>query len=188
MCVGSTEIVGSPGMNWVLVIAPAVASGALGSIVTTYGSQARERREARAKVRACLLQAEWLALSPEPDPDKLRAALDEVEVTMLTASVPYYVILFYRAARKWANSAYMDKSGGEEYKPTALWVVSARIAEAATSLALQVIWHPWLTAPTRRWRVRRLRAIVVRIAPEVAEAEFPPSRTFREWERELRRR
>jgi hypothetical protein len=48
--------------DWAPIILTALGSGALGSIITTYGTQTRERRQARTQARDAIRRVENLTL------------------------------------------------------------------------------------------------------------------------------
>jgi hypothetical protein len=79
-------------VTWVLVMGASVASGALGALVTAYGTQARERRPARAKVYACFQRVEELSRQPDPSQGyyrQLLSVLEDLETASLIAAIPY---------------------------------------------------------------------------------------------------
>jgi hypothetical protein len=149
-------------VNWLLVIVPALVSGVLGSIVTTYGTQARERRAARTEVRTKLQLAEQLARHADSaeDREQLVVALDHLEGAALTAALPHYLIRFYREMRLLVYETGGIAAPGGTYDPRSARVISIRLANSTAALVVRAIWHPWLSGLTRRWRMRRLRQIL----------------------------
>jgi hypothetical protein len=72
-------------VNWALVILTSAGSGAIGAAVTTYGTQAKERRSARGEVRACLRRVEQIARRFDTSHGyhaQLVAAFDDLEAAL----------------------------------------------------------------------------------------------------------
>lgn len=80
---------------WLLVIT-GLGSGFLGSVITTYGTQTRERRQARATARDALRHAEgihdrsvrYVGGKIEPSFQQLTDALNEFETAAMLAGLP----------------------------------------------------------------------------------------------------
>jgi len=66
--------------SWVVIIFTTLGAGATGALITTYGTQTREQRAARAQARESLRRAEQAstraAVTPHP---VLIAALDDLD-------------------------------------------------------------------------------------------------------------
>jgi hypothetical protein len=158
--------------------------------VTAYSTQAKERRAARGEVRTCLRRVEQLARHVDTShPDyhgRLVAALDDLEDAMLIAGLPYYLAEFYADVRRIAYAVNVTEPPEERHAPRSHWLVSARVAHQATVLLARVIWHPWLTAPTRRWRVRHLKRTLDAGMPDRARLRQSTRGELRKWERSLR--
>lgn len=73
--------------DWVPIVLTALGSGALGSIITTYGTQTRERRQARAQAREAIRQVQKLMFQV-PTHEQLTAALDNLETSAILARLP----------------------------------------------------------------------------------------------------
>src|SRR6266567_3215375 len=175
-------------MTWVLVMAASLASGTLGALVTTYGNRTKERREARAKVHACFQKVEQLARHPDPAQEYYRVLLSALEGASLVAAVPFRLVRFYRRVRLQAYATHFTTPPGECDQPRAHWLVAARVADKAAALLAASLWHPWLSAPVRRWHLRRLQRILDAGLPDHAQQRQLTSRTLQEWERDLLRR
>jgi hypothetical protein len=174
-------------VNWLLVVIPALASGILGSIVTTYGTQARERRAARTAVRTQLQLTEQLGRRPySPEGrDRLAAALEQMEDAALMAALPHYLISFYSRMRLRAYETIPTATPGGTYDPRSRRVVSLRLASSTAVLMVQALWHPWLSRLTRNWRMRRLRHILRNVMPDEADKLLGERSERRTWERNL---
>jgi hypothetical protein len=93
-----------------LVLVTSPGGGAVGSVVTTYGSQARERRDGRKEALARLADADRVAGQASSDRAAILDAGRAVGTAAHLAGVPMYVVdtylLAYDAARddglKWA--------------------------------------------------------------------------------------
>lgn len=99
-------------LEWVVVVA-SVASGILGSIITTYGTQARERMAARTEVRKYFQRAEQLARHKEPSQEyhaQLVDCLDNLEGAMMIPGIPHYIATFYREVQLLAYATHSTTS------------------------------------------------------------------------------
>jgi len=175
-------------VSWVPVVTASLGSGAVAAIVITYGSQTRERRAARVELAACLRRVEQLARQPtaaQEDHLRLVSALDDLESAMLVAALPYYLAAFYRDVRLLAYATRFTEPPQERHQPRSRQLVSGRVAHQAAVLLAKVIWHPWLTAPTRRGRLRRLQRVLDGGMPERARMRSVLRRNLREWERSV---
>jgi hypothetical protein len=173
-----------------LIVATSVASGVLGSIVTTYGTQAKERRTVRTEVRTCFQRVEQLTRHKDVSQQYyalLLASLDDLEGAMLAAGMPYYIAAFYRKVQLLAYATYFTTPPGERDKPTAHWLIAVRVAHRTATILVNAIWHPLLSAPTRRLRVRRLRRILDNGMPERTRMHVENQQSLREWERDILR-
>jgi hypothetical protein len=173
-----------------LVVATSVASGVFASIVTTYGNQAKERRAARTEVRTCFQRVEQLTRYKDSSQQyyrQLLAALDDLESAILAAGMAYYVVTLYRRVQLLAYATHFTTSPEERDNPAAHWLIAARVAHKAAIILTRAIWHPWLSAPTRRISVRRLSRILNKGMPERTRAHVENQRTLREWERDILR-
>lgn len=75
--------------DWAPVVLAAVGSGVAGSIVTTYGSQTRERHQARAQARDAIREVQMQSLVLQlPSYEELRARLDRLETAAMLARLP----------------------------------------------------------------------------------------------------
>jgi hypothetical protein len=175
--------------EWV-VVAASVASGVLGSIVTTYGTQARERRTARTEVRKHFQRVERLARHRDLSQEyywQVVASLDDLEGAMLVAGMPRYVAAFYRRIQLLAYATHTTTAPEERNEPKAQWIIAARVSHRTGDLLADTIWHPWLSAPTRRLRMRRLQKILERGMPERTRMLAENQERLRAWERDILR-
>jgi hypothetical protein len=177
-------------VNWGLVILTAAGSGVIGAAVTTYGSQARERRTARGEVRACLQRVEQLARRIDTTAQgyhpQLTAALDDLQGAMLAAGMPYYLAAFYTDVRLLAYAANVTETPEQRRLPRSHSLVAGRVAHQTAVLLARGIWHPWLSAPTRKWRIRKLQGTLDAGMPDRARFQQSTRRELRRWERSLR--
>jgi len=177
VCLERTRTITLLAANWALVILTSAGSGAIGAAVTTYGTQAKERRAARGEVRACLRRVEQLARHVDTSQGgyhaHLVAALDDLPSAMLIAGLPYYLAAFYADVRLLEYARHVTEPPEERRRPRSHWLVSARVAHQTAVLLPRVIWHPWLSAPTRRWRIRRLQRTLDSGMPDHAASDSP---------------
>jgi hypothetical protein len=177
-------------MSWVLVVTASLGSGAVAALVTTYGSQTRERRAARVELASCLRRVEQMARHPGTSQEyhrRLVSALDDLESAMLVAALPYYLAAFYRDVRMLAYATRFTEPQEDSHLPRSHQLISGRVAHQTAILLAKVIWHPWLTVPIRRRRVRRLQQVLDGGMPERARMRYVLHRSLREWERSLTR-
>jgi hypothetical protein len=73
--------------DWAVVILAALGSGVLSSIITTYGTQTRERRQARAQAREAIRHVQSL-MRHVPTHERLTGALDNLETSAMLAPLP----------------------------------------------------------------------------------------------------
>lgn len=106
---------------------------------------------------------------------------------MLAASMPYYVATFYREVHLLAYATHFTTSPEERSEPKAHWLIAVRVAHQTAIILASAIWHPWLTAPTRRLRMRRLRRILENGMPERTGMRAKNQHSLHEWERDILR-
>jgi hypothetical protein len=70
--------------DWVPIVIAAIGSGAVGSVITAYGTQTRERRQARAQAREAIRQVQNLTY-PLRTQEQVDAALDNLETSAMLA-------------------------------------------------------------------------------------------------------
>ncbi len=102
---------------------------------------------------------------------------------MLAAGMPYYVATFYREVHLLSYATHFTTSPEECSEPKAHWPIAVRVAHQAAIILASAIGHPWLTAPTRRLRVRRLRRILENGMPERTRMRAKNQHSLHEWER-----
>lgn len=170
------------------MVASAVASGVLGSVVTVYGTQAKERRAARTEVRRYFQRVEQLSRHKDTSQKyygQLLSSLDDLEGAMLAAGMPRHLAAFYRKIQLLAYATHTTATPEDRDKPGAHWLIAARVAHRAADLLADTIWHPWLSAPTRRLRLRKLQLIIDKGMPERTRMHGENQVRLRTWEREI---
>ncbi|SRR6266487_671156 len=143
-------------MSWATVLATALGSGTTAALVTAYASQSRERRVARAQVRAAVIHVERTARQGGTTPSDLLLAVGEVEDAAFVAAVSRSVIEIYRDARNAADEAERVQDDPREYAYPDLRIARGASQKANLLFAL-VLWHPLLSIPVRRLRASQLR-------------------------------
>jgi hypothetical protein len=159
----------SSSVGWLPLVFTTLGGGVVGSLIATYGSQARDRRAARCEAMESIQRFELARGQAtyheifECDND----SLIEVETRCLLAGIPRYLVDLYkmlnRAKSQLAKTSDPDSSSDpdfsiDEEEALGSLVMHEAINRAAGLLA-SAIWHPWLTAPLRRWRAWRLRRL-----------------------------
>lgn len=168
--------------DWVPLLLTGLGAGVIGSVITTYGSQARERRGARKEALARLAEADRAAGQTSSDRAAILDAGRAVGTAALLAGVPLHVVdtylVAYEAARddrlKWAPPRVTP------YDPAS---VGIHLYREATELLTKVLWHPLLTVPVRRYRSRRIRRFLAAVLPPGTTIFLRRTRGARKWER-----
>jgi hypothetical protein len=174
--------------GWLPLILTTLGGGVIGSLITTYGTQTRDRRAARADVRTRLVHAENLARLPEPPHAQLTAAIEAVENAALIAKVPRYIVTLYRDTRTLAYATRLSTPPDQRRQEDSPNVVSGRVAHQATILLATTLWHPWLSALIRWHRARQLRRVLTGGMPTRANFQRDTRHNLRKWEHEMIRR
>lgn len=175
--------------DWAPIILTALGSGALGSIITTYGTQTRERRQARTQARDAIRRVENLTF-PVPTREQLATALDDLETSAMLARLPKKLTSLNREALytrrdSMASVAELgppDAPGPATYD-SGIAFASQHIAGETLRLLVDATWHPILGAPYRWWRTRQLYRVM-----DTRPRPGPRSRDKRRWERETIRK
>jgi hypothetical protein len=156
--------------NIVIPVAVAVVSGAGGSVITAYGTQAKDRREARGLARERLTKAEdAVALT-----GKLAAGdLALLESSAFTAGIPAYLVEAYKDARQLAERERLeldkavnavqsgnDQAAGLLQQARTRRDDADRAASLVSALLLRSLWHPWLAPLTSHHQCRQLRLVL----------------------------
>jgi len=180
--------------GWLPLVFTTLGGGAVGSLIASYGSQARERRAARSEAMAFLQRFEIArGRKPATDNDFDDSDLAELETRCLLAGMPRYLVDLYKQVNesgryrgyvKVKSSPIAELIADPAIDEMAAVVRSELISRTAGLLA-SAVWHPWLTAPSRRWRAQRLRRILFRTDPSAAWMQQNHRRVLREWESSL---
>jgi hypothetical protein len=168
--------------DWVPLLLTGLGAGVIGSVITTYGSQARERRDARKEALARLADADRAIGQSSSDRRTILDAGRAVGTAAMLVAVPMYVVdtylLAYEAARddrlKWAPPRTTPQD------PASVGIHTYR---EATELLTKVLWHPLLTLPVRRYRSRRIRRFLAGVLPAGTTIFLRRTRGTRKWER-----
>jgi hypothetical protein len=151
----------------VIPVAVAVVSGGFGSIITTYGTQAKDRRDARGIARENFTKAEdTVTLTGTLALDELAS----LESSAFTAEIPSYLVEAYKDARRLAEKERrdlkeaqdalledMNEQAKDRVQQAKTRSSSADLAASMVSaLLLRSLWHPLLARPTRHHQCRQL--------------------------------
>jgi len=174
-----------PMTDWPPIILTAIGSGAVGSIITTYGTQTRERRQARAQAREAIRQVQNSAY-PVPTQEQLTATLDNLETSAMLAGLPKNLIAINREAiyiRRGVMESVATASPPDDPSLAAsnsdLAFAADHIAGETLQLLVDATWHPILSAPYRWWRTRHLARVM-----DTRPRPGPRQRDKRRWERQ----
>jgi hypothetical protein len=179
-------------VGWLPLVFTTLGAGAVGSLIASYGSQARERRAARSEAMAFLQRVE-IARGRKPGNegnDFDDNDLAELETRCVLAGISRYLLDLYRMTNE--SGRYR---GGHKAGPRILIedpaldemreLVRHELISSAAELLASAVWHPWLTAPFRWWRARRLRRCLFRTDHSAAWDQRHGRRLLNEWEAEL---
>jgi len=108
--------------GWLPLVLTTLGAGAIGAVISTYGTQTRERRHARAAAREALRDVENLTPSPDTR-ERVAAALDAFDTSAMLAGLPRQVTALHREARLrscWYPDIPLagDSSKAAEYEDT----------------------------------------------------------------------
>jgi hypothetical protein len=175
--------------DWAPIILTALGSGALGSIITTYGTQTRERRQARTQARDAIRRVQNLTF-PVPSREQLTTGLDNLETSAMLARLPKKLTSLNREALyirrdSMASVAKAEPPDAPEFATyeSDIAFASEHIAAETLQLLVDATWHPILGAPYRWWRNRQLSRVMA-----THPRPGPRSRDKRRWERETIRK
>ena len=151
--------------DWILVVT-GLAAGVIGSVITTYGAQTRERREIRVHARDDLQTVENLATDPNTTKEEMAAALNKLEASAMIAGLPETLTAVYRGARwkYWEQFREKPSHFALIAQPTTdndvEWTTTASVAWQAAQLLAAATWHPRRGALYRLYRARRLTRLL----------------------------
>lgn len=178
-----------PNADWIPLILTALTSGTISSIITTYGTQTRERRRARTAARAAIRHTQTLTLG-QPTHAEITTALDTLETAAMLAGLPRTLTTLHREAhtRAWViqNANYTNDPAALQAQRTGEHLACTRIARQAAELLTHATWHPWTTAPHRWYRTRRLTHLLDLAMPDHTRINQKINRLIQEWERDIR--
>jgi hypothetical protein len=177
--------------DWVTIAFTTLGAGAVGAIITTYGTQIKDRRATRAKARDSLRRVERATnratLITHP---VMVAALDDLDTCAMLAGLPEGLVNFHREAtmRYWVKiTSAAPAINGNIQLPSAETLTAGRVSHQAAKLLASATWHPWRSMPYRVWRLRRLRKIMQAGMPARAQMDQRTRGNLRNWEREILR-
>jgi hypothetical protein len=161
--------------DWVTIVLTGLGSGVVGSVITTYGSQIRERRQARTQAREGIRNIQQILYGTSTQ-EELIVVLDGFETIAMLAGLPERLTRINRdAVLAYRASVSAHASDGE--------FLNHHIATETVRLLIDATWHPALKAPYRWWRTRRLYRVM-----HTGPRPGPRRRDKRRWERETIRK
>jgi len=178
--------------DWLLIVT-GLGAGVVGSVITTYGTQTRERRQARAQSREAIRQVQNLIVS-QPTYEQLTAALDKLETSAMLAGLPrnltglnreaLYILSELTAAD--AQPPPDDVETANVFSDMAF--AADHIAAETVQLLTDATWHPALSAPHRWYRTRQLSRLMDTRPGRLGSNPRVNRRGKRQWERETIRK
>lgn len=172
-------------VGWLPLVFTTLGGGAVGSLIASYGSQARDRRAARSEAMAFLQRFE-IARSRKPvidGNDFDDNDLAELETRCLLAGIPRYLVDLYKQVNE--SGRYQGYRKADPAMSEMEDLVRFELISRAARLLASAVWHPWLTAPSRRWRARQLRRSLFRTDHSAAWKHRTDRRLLRDLESDL---
>jgi hypothetical protein len=137
--------------GWMPLILTALGSGAISAVITTYGTQGRDRRTARVELMTALAHADRTAGRGDAKRSEILDAGRAVVTATLLAGIPPYVadtyLLAYSGVRHDALAWYLDQRS-----PRGAPTLGLHIYHEAMALITLVIAHPLQSRLVRRHR------------------------------------
>jgi hypothetical protein len=140
---------GSSGTDWPSLLLTTLGAGVIGSVVTLFGSQTRERRQARAAARKAITRAEKAALHGTHE--EFDAALEDLETAAMLAAFPRFLTDLYRKGRevqREAEKMSRENKSDEKTIEASEWLTRSKSAEQVATEAVRLFvsatWHPGL--------------------------------------------
>lgn len=171
--------------DWLLILT-GLGGGVVGSVITTYGTQTRQRREARSAAREAIRYAEDLFLH-QPEHRDITAALARLENSAMLVGLPRRLTELHREARMrfWVIRTVPvtgDPEAISQHQSEGL--VSGRVSAQAAKLLVGATWHPWAGAIYRWHRTRKLAQLLDAGMPVRAQLDRERRSDLRKWERD----
>jgi len=153
---GKATISMSTVTGWFPWIITTLFGGAVGSLVTTYGSKTGERRSARSRVRTELYRTSSRVF--RQDEDQLSESLNDFEIAAMHAGLPEAWVQLYASVSSTLRLSLELQSArpqeSQEFRKIMQFVARELmiVIDAAT-------WHPWRTRLLRWHSVRRYKQL-----------------------------
>jgi hypothetical protein len=163
--------------GWFPLIFTTVAAGGVGSVIATYGGQARERRNARSGVIACLQRLEVARKTHKSaEVFDYDTAMAELSAQCVLANVPRYLMDLYELANdapKYSRPRQRPLSPpAEKFPDRDVEAATVLVADEAARLLGSAVWHPWLSGFFRRRKARDIRELTIALFPSASPS--PP--------------
>jgi cytochrome bd-type quinol oxidase subunit 2 len=138
--------------GWFPLVLTTLFGGAVGSLVTTYGSQTGERRNARSRVRTELHRISSVSFRKQNE-DQLTESLNDFEITAMLAGLPEGWVQLYTST---LGSLWLTlQAEGAEAQEIQEWrKIIQFLTRELTAILADATWHPWRTR-LRRWHLVR---------------------------------
>lgn len=175
--------------GWLPLILTTFGAGVAGSVIATYGGQARERRKARSQVMDCLQRLETARVTrPVVEGfDYNDKDMAELSARAVLAGVPQYLVSLYQHANE-APRYLKPNDNPDQFLPEnrlkhARFNLGFTLPNDAAALLARAVWHPWLSLLFRRSRARKLRELINRVfPPDFKDGKEMTVFTLSEWE------
>lgn len=173
---------------WATLLLTTLGGGAVGSLITTYAAQSTDRRAARAKARTDLTKAENLAKARNATHEQITTAMDDLEISAMIARLPRALVDLHRNARVRLWATRQAAPPGQDPRLTDPASIAAiNVGIETGQLLSAAMWHPWLTAPYRWHRIRRLTRLFAAAMPMATGADKVFRQNDRQWEHDMLR-
>lgn len=167
--------------DWLLIIT-GLGGGVIGSLITTYGTQAKERRVARVELLAVLARADKIVGQESSTNRDLGDAAREVVTAALLAGIPIYIADTYLLAYQAVRSKDLAWGPGQTV-PQDPATVGLHTYREAVRLMQLAIWRPLLSRLIRKRRSQRIRRFLTAVLPPDAVIQVGRDAGTRKWER-----
>ena len=138
--------------GWIPLVLTTFFGGAVGSLVTTYGSQTGERRNARSRVRAEIHRTS--SVVRKQNEAQLSESLNDFEITAMLAGLPEgWVQLYISVLDSLWKILQLESAEGPQ--SPGMRKIMEFLTRELTSILGDATWHPWRTRLRRWYSVRR---------------------------------
>jgi hypothetical protein len=153
--------------GWFPLVLTTFFGGAVGALVTTYGSQTGERRKVRSRARTELHQASSAGFRRQSEA-QLIESLNDFEITAMLAGLPEGWVQLYTAVLSTLCLTLRLTDAEGDLSPEWRRIMEFLTRELTIILA-NATWHPWRTRVRHWYLVRRYRQVYTAMHVSIAK-------------------